>query len=120
MNDANADLPMDGNPFADRCHPIWTEARLRSGLASRIRLVIPSMTLRQIDLGTRGACDTPGAGIRQADVSLIVRGDRDGDSAWRLRVLAAVSRDVSIFAQPARRRGRIPVLIPSSALRISA
>jgi hypothetical protein len=121
MSDVSADLPMDGYLLADRCYPIWTETRLRSDLASLIRLVIKSMTLRRIDVGARLARYAPGAGISQADVSRIVCGDLDGYSALRLMViLASLGSDVSIFAQPAGRRGRISVLVTSSALRISA
>jgi predicted XRE-type DNA-binding protein len=112
---------MDGYLLADRCYSIQTETRLRSDLASLIRLVIKSMTFRQIDVGSRVARYAPGAGASQADVSRVVRGDLDGYSASRLMViLAALSSNVSIFAQPAGRRGRISVLVTSSALRISA
>jgi hypothetical protein len=79
------------------------------------------MTLRQIDVATQVARYAPGAGISQTDVSRLVQGNLDGYSALHLMVIrAALSSNVSIFAQPAGRRGRISVLVTSSALRISA
>jgi predicted XRE-type DNA-binding protein len=121
MKPPKADPPADGSILSDRCYTFQTETRLRCDLQNLIRLVIKSMTLRQIDVASRIARYAPEVGISQEDISRIVRGDLDGYSALRLMViLAALGTDVSIYPQPARGRSRITVLIAPSALRIPA
>ncbi|MBX3447902.1 MAG: XRE family transcriptional regulator [Parvibaculaceae bacterium] len=80
-----------------------SEARVKFLLAGRARNIIEARHLRQADVVSRIKAHDGTLGIRQPDVSRILKGNVSGYSVWRLiRVLNALGDDVRLVTSPAK------------------
>ncbi|GEM_PF-1242542 len=80
-----------------------SEARVKFLLAGRLRNIIEARGLRQVAVVDHIKTYDGTLGIRQPDVSRILKGNVSGYSVWRLiRVLNALGDDVRLVTGPAK------------------
>lgn len=117
MNDIHDDIPknwrddpLENTPpvrkknfLRDRGYEDPSETRIKFLLAGRLRNIIEAKGLRQIDVVSYADAHDRTIGLRQPDVSRIMKGNVSGYSVWRLiRILNALGEDVRLVTSPAR------------------
>lgn len=91
------------NFLRERGYEDPSEARVKFLLAGRVRSIVEARKLRQIEVVGRIEAHDGTLGIRQPDVSRILKGNVGGYSVWRLiRVLNALGEDVRLVTSPAK------------------
>lgn len=87
----------------DRGYEDPDETRVKFLLVGRLRDIVEEKKLRQIDVVERAEVHDKTIGLRQPDVSRILKGNVKGYSVWRLiRILNAMGEDVRLVTSPAK------------------
>ncbi len=80
-----------------------SETRVKFLLAGRVRDLVEARKLRQVEVVSHIKAHDGALGIKQPDVSRILKGNVSGYSVWRLiRILNALGEDVRLVTSPAR------------------